>query len=121
MDVPSEVQAMSPDSSSPTKKFAAVRVILGVYLLIHFLYLLPFSSELFSSSGMYPNAFSGLSFGYFPNLLFYFDSPLSVSLWIGLLALASLLFIVGTGRRIVSVLLWYGWACLYHRNNLIHN
>jgi hypothetical protein len=37
------------------------------------------------------------------------------------LAVLALAFTVGLWRRTCAVLLWFGWACLFNRNNLISN
>src|SRR5690606_35998735 len=33
----------------------------------------------------------------------------------------SVLFTLGVWRRTMALLLWFGWACLFNRNNLISN
>jgi len=102
-------------------QFALFRVVFGIYLIVHFTYLLPYSIEIFSRKGMLPDASLNFSYGYFPNILIPVDTPVGVIVFISLLALLSLAFTMGISRRIVSLFLWYGWACLFHRNNSIED
>jgi hypothetical protein len=101
--------------------FAYFRIVLGVYLLIHFLMLIPFAPEMFSSSGLMPDASINLTHGFFPNILKTWDSPLFTQLFIALLSLLAMMFAAGIFRPVVAILLWYGWVCLFDRNNFISN
>lgn len=103
------------------RQFALFRIVFGLYLTCHFAALLPFSAELFSNVGVLPNASLNPTHGLFPNVLAWVDSPAFVYLFVSLLALASLSFAAGLGRRPLAILLWYGWACLFNRNVLISN
>ena len=60
-------------------QFAMVRVLLGSYLLVHFIMLLPYGSELFSHRGLLPDPRSNPTFGLFPNILAVADSPWEVT------------------------------------------
>lgn len=102
-------------------QFALFRIILGIYLVFHFASLLPYATEMWSSAGILPRADLNLTHGVFPNLLNIMDSPLAVQLFVGTLLLLALLFLLGIQRRLVALLLWYGWVCLFDRNNLISN
>lgn len=102
-------------------QFAWMRILLGGYLVIHFLQLLPFAPDIWSQTGMMPDPASNLTYGMFPNLLYIFDTPLQTQLFIGVAALLSLAIMLGFKRRVAALLLWYCWACLFHRNNLITN
>lgn len=62
-----------------------------------------------------------MTHGIFPNLLGRLDSPIQVQLFLGLLTLLSIALTLGVLRPVVSVVLWYGWVCLFNRNNLILN
>lgn len=83
--------------------------------------LIPYSTEIWSNIGILPKAGLNLTNGFFPSILNHFDSPQFISLFIGLLTICSVLFTLGIQRAIVSILLWYGWVCLFDRNNLISN
>lgn len=102
-------------------QFSFFRIILGTYLVIHFAMLLPYASEIWSSMGLLPNAALNLTHGFFPNILNLFDSSFAVTALVAFLLLCAILFLLGIQRPFVSLLLWYGWVCLFDRNNLISN
>ena len=105
----------------PAYQFALFRIVFGLYLLIHFLYLVPVAWELWSSAGFISDVKLNPSYGFFPNILYIIDTPLAVTLFVSILALLSFFVMIGFYRRTASLLLWYGWACLFHQNNLILN
>jgi len=102
-------------------QFALFRIVLGAYLFIHFVMLLPYAAELWSNEGVLPQASLNLTYGLFPNILYCIDYPWFVVVFIGLLTLLSLMLVTGFKRNWVCLILWYGWACLFNRNNLISN
>ncbi|MEO7725371.1 MAG: hypothetical protein ABIU29_11920 [Chthoniobacterales bacterium] len=108
-------------TSIPARHFAFFRIALGLYLALHFAQLLPYGAELFSNQGMLPQARLNLTFGILPNPLAVWDSPSSITLFLSALLLLSLAFAAGLQRRMAALLLWFGWACLFNRNNLILN
>jgi hypothetical protein len=110
-----QMRACSP------KHFAWFRIVLGVYLCIHFAYLIPYSTEMFSSDGLLKDHRLNLTNGIFPNLLKVWDSPQQLQIFLSVLTLLSLLLALGIFRPVVSLLIWYGWVCLFDRNNLISN
>ncbi len=97
------------------------RVVLGAYLLQHFAGLLPWGPELFSSEGMLADAALSPLYPLFPNILFAIDSPIVVTLLLGLAGIAAVLFAAGFKDRACALVLWYLWACLFTRNPLIQN
>ncbi len=102
-------------------QYSIVRVLLGIYLVIHFVHLLPWAAELFSSAGALPDA-AASPFAYvFPNILSVFDPPWFATALVGLGAVASIAFTIGARSKIMAVLIWYIWACLFGRNPLISN
>ena len=103
------------------KRFAIFRIALGSYLAIHFAQLLPYGRELFSNRGMLADARLNLTFGIFPNPLVCWDSPACVGVFLAALTFLSIAFAAGIRRRLAAILLWFGWACLFNRNNLILN
>jgi len=105
----------------PRYQFAIFRMIFGLYLFIHFLYLIPVADEIWSRSGFISDVKYNLSYGMFPNILYLFDTALPVMIFVSVLALLSFCIMIGCFRRSTSLLLWYGWACLFHQNNLILN
>ncbi len=108
-------------SAISRQQFALFRIALGLYLTIHFAQLLPYGDELFSNQGMLPDARLNLTFGLFPNPLAYWDSPAAITVFLVILLLAALAFAGGVCRRSAAIFLWFGWACLFNRNNLITN
>lgn len=101
-------------------QYSLYRIIFGLYLLAHFLFLLPWSTEVFSNQGVLPADASPL-LRVFPNILAVNDSPEMVSALIAIAAMASILFAAGQYSRIAAVAIWYVLACLFGRNPLIAN
>lgn len=102
-------------------QFAVFRIVFGLYLTLHFVQLYPYAGELFSSEGVIGNARLNPLYGLFPNPLTVWDNPLSARLFVACAALLSLTFTAGILRRTTAILLWFAWACLFNRNNLIAN
>jgi predicted DCC family thiol-disulfide oxidoreductase YuxK len=105
----------------PPLQFALFRIIFGVYLTVHFGQLLSVGPAIWSNEGMMAENSLNFTYGKFPNILNTFDSPLEITLFLVLLTILSICITLGRFRRVAALLLWYGWACLYHRNNLIGN
>ena len=104
-------------------QFGFFRIIFGIYLLQHFLYLLPWGAELFSNAGVLADPTLNPTHGLLPNPLAttWGGTPLFVTSFLAALTLLSLAFTLGVWRRWGAFLLWFGWACLFDRNNLISN
>ena len=102
-------------------QYSVYRVVLGAYLLQHFAGLLAWGPELFSSEGMLADAALSPLYPLFPNVLFALDSPIVVTLLLGLAAITAVLFAAGFKDRACALVLWYLWACLFTRNPLIQN
>lgn len=112
---------MSRPSPVTPGQFALFRIIFGTYLACHFASQLPHAVELFSRAGVLPDPRLNPLYGLFPNPLAIWDSPaFTISFICALLGL-SVAFAIGAWRRTTSLLLWFGWAALFHRNNLIAN
>lgn len=107
-------------TTTPTQ-FTIFRILFGIYLALHFVQLIPYSSELFSNRGVLADSRLNFTYGLFPNFLNHWDSPASVAAFLAALVFLSVAFAAGFLRRAAAVLLWYGWACLFDRNNLINN
>jgi hypothetical protein len=71
--------------------------------------------------GVLPDARLNPLYGLFPNPLVLWETPFFTQSFVAGLALLSLCFAVGLWRRWIAVLLWFGWAALFNRNNLISN
>jgi hypothetical protein len=103
------------------RAYAIFRLGFGAYLLLHFLQLLPWGTELFSREGLLPETAMSPLTRLFPNLLTLNDSPLAVTLMIAMASVASCAFALGWGDRAAAVVMWYVLACLFGRNPLIAN
>ena len=102
-------------------QYSVFRIVLGSYLLIHFLHLVPWGAEVFSNAGMLAQASASPLYPLFPNILFLWDSPtVAIGLLLAGAGLAAA-FASGVRDRIAAVVLWYLWACLFTRNPLISN
>ena len=102
-------------------QFACFRILFGIYLAVHFAGLLPYAGELFSSHGVLADPKLNFTFGVLPNPLEHFPSATFATGFVAALQLFSLVFALGAYRRTMALLLWFGWACLFNRNNLILN
>jgi len=102
-------------------QFAIFRIILGSYLVMHFFSLIGYAPEIWSNQGLIPDPATNLTYGIIPNIIGYFDSPIQVQIFISILALLSIALTIGFQRRYVALVLWYGWVCLFDRNNFINN
>ncbi len=102
-------------------QYSIFRVVFALYLLVHFLQLLPWGAELFSNRGVLPDGSASPLLHLFPNVLALGDSPGMVTALLTLGALLSVLFGIGFYDRAAALGLWYIWACLFGRNPLISN
>ena len=102
-----------------TYLFSFFRIVLGAYLVIHFIELIPYTEEIWGATGTIGNPSLNLTHGVFPNVLYIINDPIGLQVFMILLAVLSLLLTVGFKRNWVALLIWYGWVCLFDRNNLI--
>jgi predicted DCC family thiol-disulfide oxidoreductase YuxK len=102
-------------------QYSVFRAALGVYLIVHFVYLLPWSAEIFSSAGMLPQASLSPLTKAFPNILGLVDHPRFVQLFCLSGGVAAILLTVGRHDRLAALWIWYVLACLFGRNPLIQN
>lgn len=107
-------------SISP-KQFTIFRIVLGSYLALHFAQLIRYGAELFSNQGVFADPRINFTYGIFPNPLEHWDSPGFITTFVFVLFLLAIAFASGLFRRTVAILLWFGWASLFNRNNLINN
>lgn len=102
-------------------QYSVFRVLFGLYLVIHFLRLVPYGTELFSSSGLLPQASLSPLIHLFPNVLGLWDAPVFVTALLLGAAGSSVLLAIGLHDRPAALAIWYVWACLFGRNPLISN
>ena len=107
-------------SRSPSH-YDVFRMLLGGYLLVHFLHLVPWGAELFSRDGMIGDRSLSPLFGIIPSVLSISDAPGMVSTVLLAGAVASGLVMLGKHDRVAAVIAWYLLACLFGRNPLIAN
>lgn len=100
--------------------FGLFRIVFGIYLLVHFIQLLPYSTEIWSNKGILPHESLNLTYG-FPNLLNQFDNPIHITITLYVLCVCSFILITGFQRQFIAIILWLGWVFLFNRNNLISN
>lgn len=105
----------------PPRLFAGLRVALGGYLFVHCAALVPWAEELFGPRGVLPDPARNLTHGLLPNPLAAWNAPGLAGAWLIVLCGLALLLALGWARRLAAVLLWFGLACLFDRNNLIAN
>jgi predicted DCC family thiol-disulfide oxidoreductase YuxK len=100
--------------------YSLIRVLIGGYLFVHFLHLLPYGTELFSSEGLLPAELSPL-LGIIPNPLIGYDVPYFISVLLISGAASGFLIALGVFDRVSSIVavVLLGW--LYARNPLIAN
>src|SRR6266404_5959323 len=102
-------------------QYSIFRILLGLYVLQHFLTLFPWGAEVFSNRGVLPVAAASPLIRLFPNVLAIWDQPGFLTILLTLGALLSALLTVGFWDRPAALVLWYLWACLLGRNPLISN
>lgn len=114
--------AHSKNTASPITggQYSLIRIFFGLYIAIHFIQLLPYGSEIFSTAGVLSSSNSPL-LGILPNPLHHFDTPFMVSLILSLGAIAGILLTLGYYDRIASFTAALILAWLYARNPLIAN
>lgn len=102
-------------------QYSVFRALFGTYLFVHFVHLLPWGAELFSSTGMVPDAALSPLTHLFPNVLAWVDTPAFVAALLTSGAAAAVLFAAGWRDRWAAAWMWYVLACLFGRNPLIAN
>jgi predicted DCC family thiol-disulfide oxidoreductase YuxK len=102
-------------------QYSLVRALFGVYLLSHFVMLMPYAAELFSREGVLPERAASPLIHLFPNVLAVSDAPWVAMALIAIAAVASIAFALGVRDRIAAVVVWYVLACLFGRDPLIAN
>jgi hypothetical protein len=114
---------MATDRTPPGTwgQYALFRVLLGAYVLAHFVGLVAYGPEVFSNEGMLADGRLSPLFGVVPNLLELSDAPWAVTALLLSGATGSLAIVLGRFDRVAAVILAYLLACFYARNPLIAN
>ena len=103
------------------QQFKLFRVLIGSYLLIHFLHLIPYGTEVFSNMGALADQSLSPLLHLFPNILMLNDSPTFITALLLIGGLASIGILLGKFDKICAILCAYLLACLLGRNPLILN
>ncbi len=101
--------------------YSVYRVLLGAYLAVHFLQLVPYGAEVFSREGVLPDPAASPFGRLFPNPLAWWDAPWVVQSLLTAGIAASTALALGWRDRLAAVFLWLLWAWLFGRNPLISN
>jgi len=102
-------------------QYSVFRALLGCYLFVRFVRLIPWGTEVFSNQGVLPVAGDSPFAHVFPNILTVFDAPMFVTIILLVGAVMSICLAIGWRDRIAAIVLWYVSACLFCRNPLISN
>ncbi len=107
----------------PPGQFALVRIALGLYSALFSARLLPYAGELFAEGGLAANQWRGFMMfrEVLPNVLDAASTPGAVSAFLVVHILASLALAAGVARRMAAIVVWYGFACMVHRNPGVMN
>ena len=115
------MSVMALDNGWTGAQYRWVRALLGAYVFVHFAQLGPYAHELFSSSGVLPDATLSPLFRLFPSPFWISDAPSTAALVVWLGALLAIPLALGVFDRTAAVLIWILWASLHARMPLIAN
>jgi predicted DCC family thiol-disulfide oxidoreductase YuxK len=104
-------------------QYSFFRVLLGIYLAVHFAQLAPWAEEIFSRQGALADRSASplLTSFVFPNVFLLADGPQFATALVALGVPLAFLFAVGFHARASAIAIWYLLACLFGRNPLIAN
>ena len=96
-------------------------MIIGAYLVIHFVDLIAYSHETFWVNGKPGGESLKPIYGVFPNVLNLLGQNSGPQVFLIVLAILSLLLTIGLKRNWAAIFIWYGWVCLFDRNSATAN
>jgi predicted DCC family thiol-disulfide oxidoreductase YuxK len=102
-------------------QYSVFRALLGAYVIVHFLMLIPYGAEVFGAGGAIARAEYSPLMGVLPNPLAISDAPWAVTTLLSIGAASGILLAIGWFDRAASVLAAIVLAWLYQRNPLIAN
>ncbi len=97
--------------------FSLIRMLFGLWLIQHFLFLIPYGRELYSSEGI--RVANGAL--YLKELLAPLRSPFGINVILILATLSSVLFTLRIKRAYNSFFLFLCWVFLFHQDLLSYN
>ena len=92
--------------------------IFAIYSIYYIFAVWPYAVELFSNEGIVSEVHLNWTYGYFPNFLYLWDSPLAIHFTFLLRCFSSVCIFFRIRLFENGILSWYLWASLYDRNNL---
>jgi len=95
------------------------RVVLGIYLTMHFAYLSIYSNLIFGTDMPFDARLSPI-YGIIPNIL-NLEWCIVAPLFLLFLMILSICLAIEFYPKVCAIVLWYGWVCLINRNLLINN
>jgi predicted DCC family thiol-disulfide oxidoreductase YuxK len=101
--------------------YSLFRFLLGAYLVVHFVMLLPYGAEVFSHAGALAEGAASPLFGILPNPLQWNDGPAMVALLLTLGVACGTAIAMGWGDRVAALLATAVLGWLFQRNPLIAN
>ena len=106
----------------PGGQYSRFRLVVGVYLSVHFAHLAPWAAEVFSSAGACcPRRRLSPLRPLFPNVLAIADGPSFVTAFVAAAAWLASCSPWAAADRLCAICMFYVLACLYGRNPLIAN
>jgi len=97
------------------------RALLGAYLCVHFVQLVPYAQELFSNQGVLSDAALSPLYGLWPSVFWISDAPIVAQAVVVAGAALSVLLTLGAWDRAAALAIWLLWAGLHARMPLISN
>jgi predicted DCC family thiol-disulfide oxidoreductase YuxK len=98
-----------------------VRWVMAAYLAVHFIMLITYAGELFTTRGIFSDPAALPSHGFFPNPLFFAREGWQAAAFLALLAVTAVGLLFDKTARYAALALWFGWACLLSRSPFIAN
>ncbi|MEZ4474024.1 MAG: hypothetical protein R3F60_25210 [bacterium] len=98
----------------PIGLLSLARVALGLYLAVVLARLLPWAEDLYGQRGVLGDVTLSPLHGVLPAALHAWD--VAPAVFVGALVALALALAAGLFPRVAAVLLWAGWALLWHRN-----
>jgi len=100
--------------------YSILRMILGIYLVVHFITVMPDAPEIFSSDGVITTKELLPAYN-LPLHIFTYDSASQVTMFMATLVISSVFLAIGFYPKISALWTLYGWICLFNRNPFISN
>ena len=100
------------------KIFTIWRSLFGFYFIYYAIRMLPYASEIYSRGGIVPSATLNWTYGLFPDIFYFFDSPQMVVIAHICILVAGGGVLFGYFPRVACFIIFYLQTALYNRNVL---